>query len=90
MLLLCTIIDAPFATWSGFRLSHDAHVVLLTFVAVNGYHGTVTYQWSKDGDWVEDEVNPILYTQSQGRYLCLMTSREFKATKEFQVASEWY
>jgi len=83
-MLLWKITDALFATWSSFHLSHDAHVVLLTIVTVSGYHGMVTYQWSKDGYRV-DEVHPILYTQSQGLYVRLMTSREFKATKSFML-----
>ena len=58
-------------------------------VALNGYHSVVTYEWNKDGYVLADEVYPLLYVTSVGKYVCSVTivSKNKTVQQHFEVKS---
>ena len=52
---------------TGVDASPQDYVALLMCIAVGGYHSVASYQWSKDGLEMEEEVYPLIYTAAAGK-----------------------
>ena len=71
------------------NVSQDDYAALLMCVALHGYHAIVSYQWSKDGYELLDEVHPLLYTTSIGKYTCCVTSKKESVKHFFEVKGDY-
>lgn len=43
---------------------------MLLSVVLGGFHASTTYQWSKDDMELSDEIFPVIYVTSRGKYVC--------------------
>lgn len=83
------IVGSKFGVWSGAYASPLDRVVVMVCVVTGGYHSLTTYQWKKDGENLESETFPVIYTQDRGKYTCQMTIAESGQVEEhsFRVES---
>ena len=54
-------------------------------IAINGYHSVASYEWSKDGFKLLDEVHPLLYASSTGKFTCSVTIKTKVIERYFEV-----
>lgn len=80
--------DDQFCTWSGFYVSQTDKVVVLCFVALNGYNAVAKYAWKINSEDQEEERFPVLYTKSTGIFECTVIVPGVQAKKEFHIQSE--
>ena len=77
--------DDQFCTWS---VSQTDKVVVLCFVALNGYNAVAKYAWKINSEDQEEERFPVLYTKSTGIFECTVIVPGVQAKKEFHIQSE--
>lgn len=79
--------DDQFCTWSGIYVSQTDKVVVLCFVALNGYNAVAKYAWNINNKDQEEESFPVLYTKSAGIFECTIIVPSAQAKKEFHIQS---
>jgi hypothetical protein len=57
--------------WSGGI--GDCGVAMLLSVVLGGYHASSTYQWSDESMELPNEIFPVFYVTSRGKYSCTCT-----------------
>ena len=46
---------------------------MLIAVMMGGFHSITAYQWSNDDRELPDEIFPVVYVTSRGKYVCTCT-----------------
>ena len=80
-LLLCT--GSPWGLWSGGL--GDYGVAVLVSLVTGGYHSSATYSWTTEGEDLDSEVFPVLYTCKRGTYVCKCTFAGMEVKTNFIV-----
>ena len=83
-----SLLGDDFCTWCGSYASKIDGVVVMVFVAVNGYHARAKYTWTKYSSVIEGDEHPIIYSQLAGLYECTLTTQTITAKKEFYISCE--
>ena len=78
----CCFQGSQFSIWTGVDYSQPDHIALLVCIALGGYHPLVSYQWTRNGEKLEEEVHPLLYTTTRGDYTCKITGHDTEKSAE--------
>lgn len=77
-------VGCQLSLWTGFEVSQEDYVALLMCIAVDG-HNLVSYQWSRDGHDIPNEVHPLYYATQPRKYACCVTARTEQTSCNFEV-----
>ena len=66
-------------------MSQDDYTALLMCIAQNGYHSVASYQWKKDGENLSNEIFPLLYVSSTGKFECTVSAASQTIRHAFEV-----
>jgi len=89
LIVMFLFIGSSLSLWTGVDASSQDYVALLMCIAVGGYHSVASYQWSKDGLEMEEEVYPLIYTAAAGKYSCNVTTAGMSMEHHFEVTGNY-
>ena len=81
---------ASFEILKSCQNSSDGRAVCMMCVALNGYHNSeCKYTWSTTSSiLLQDEIYPVLYTDTEGKYTCKVQSYGQEVVGTFLVLSK--